>query len=129
MTSATCPRALVNVARHECVSRQRRSMDEADATLCIGPKCPRHMMHRPPPSMTIDTTPNKYDRTPPPGAHVTRSGRVYMGREEIAPCPECRGWMAKSSRHCGECERVKNFRIRMTAKRDRLEVPNGPHSH
>ena len=47
---------------------------------------------------------SKYDRRPPVGTTVTASGRVYLNRKEIEPCPYCQdGWKQNQSKMCGPC--------------------------
>lgn len=46
----------------------------------------------------------KFDRELPPGAKVTRSGRVWVGGQEKLPCPKCKdGWMTSVSKACLNC--------------------------
>jgi len=101
-----CPSLGYTVTPQACAQRARAHAREPLRHLCH-PMC-RGLLQQP--STRPERKPRrkkrhgcKHPRRPPQGARVTRSGRVFVGSNEILPCPSCRGWMSATSQTCMGC--------------------------
>lgn len=97
-----CPTAHVPIRAEACEQRKKAHHAEPLRRLCAGEAC------------TFYKTPShRYgDRPIPPGAKVTRSGRVMMSdRRYVEPCQECAGWKTERKARCVLCERKSGVKV------------------